>query len=369
MAEFRNPYTPLRAALEAQQAALVNEPIPPMFSPEEVEQRKTKIGKDRMYGELGLLSRDPALAGISKPLLEEAIKASQKKQTDHGEYDPVSGDFRYFPGYQRQRQEERLDKRIGDTSTREATAEASWNEQRQRAAEREELRRLIGSMKQPSDPGGLTYAGTDPQTGQPILLHSKKGLFAVNPDGTATPYSGAIGQKDHGITAGERKELTGTLDSIKGVDEATALLDQVPDTWRNKATTGILPGAISAAGRGGTAAVQAVRSDEFNKAYQQVSELSDNIRAGRFGMTLTPAEAASSAQYLPSPYDDVKALKDKLAGLKRILTNKYELMRQSHQRPGFPNPAQPTPGAPAAPPRAPAAAPKPARRFEIVPEG
>lgn len=370
MAEFRNPYSPLRAALEARAAALEAQPVEPMFSPEEVEQRRTRIGRDRMYGELGLLSRDPALGAIAKPLLAEAIRASQKKQTDHGEYDPVSGDFRYFPGYQRQRQEERLDKRLGDVSAREAAAEAKWMSDRQRADEQRALRQTIAGMRQPSDPGSITFAGNHPETGQPVFLHSKRGPFILGEGGAPTPYAGSIGQKDHGITAGERDKLTSTMEVLTGLKTAQEMLKKVPDTFQNKATTGILPGAVAAAGRGGTAAVQAVRSKEFNDAYQFVAELSDGIRAGRFGMTLTPAEAASSAQYLPSPYDDIEALKNKAAGLERIITNKYELMRKSHQKPGFPNPAQPTPGAPAAPPAPPArrATDKPGRKFEIVPE-
>ena len=357
MAEFVNPYTQLRQALAARQEAIANEAIPPMLSPEESEERRSKLSRNRMYGEMGVMSRDPGIGGVAKPMLEEAIKASQLKQTEHGEYDPTTGQFREFPHYTQRRKQELIDKQYSQTANLEAAATSRWDADRQRAAELAErqrerlenartLRAMINANKTPTDPGSISYSGTHPETGMPILLHTKRGLGQIDPKtGEWKPYFGAVSQKDQGTTQGERKEISGAMDAHQGFDIAINMLKPLEKDTRTKITTGILPGALSAMGPVGQAIVQRSRSDEFNKAYQMVREISSGLRAGRFGMTLTPQEMADSIQYLPSGTDNVKDLILKAQGLQKIVKMKMDNMKKVTDKPGLPSRVPEMPGA------------------------
>lgn len=347
MADFTNPYTILRQALEKRQRELADEPIPPMLSEQESEDRRSKLSRNRMYGEMGLMSRDPGITAVAKPLLEETIKASALKQTEHGEYDPTTGSLREFPSYRRNRQVELTDKQLQSTGALEAGAQARYDEARRHAQEALErqrerqdadraLRLTLKGMHSggDSDKGSVTYVGTD-EKGQPVMNHSKGGLFQPGPDGSRVPYGGKVHQKDTGITAGEREKAVSSIEAYEGFDTAIKQLDKVKDDKRTKLTTGILPGALASSGKVGQALVQGARSKEYNDAFQRIANISDGLRAGRFGLTLTPMEQASSMRYLPSDLDSPQDLIDKAQGLKSIIENRYRIARDVQNQGGF----------------------------------
>jgi len=349
MAQFTNPYTPQIERLRQEEEALRNAPMPAMFSPEEVAARQSKIAHDRTYGQLGLLSNDKALGGIAKPMLAEAIKASERKQTEHGEYDPTTGEFKYFPQYQRFRTEERLGKERERAENLGSAAQQQWNNDRQRAAEAEALRRTIAALKAQGGGGGnegsLTYAGTHPDTGLPLLLHSKRGMTYQG-----QPYHGAVAEKPQGSTSTEREDMANLNSNIEGLGQAVADVAKVKKGGGG-AFSGIIPGYFAELHPAMQAVVTKFKSNEEKNAASMIAYISDGIRAGRFGLTLTPQEKASSVQYQPSPMDDLDELARKSTALKTLLERDRANRTASMTRPGLPPPhlrgGAPAPTAPA----------------------
>jgi hypothetical protein len=58
---------------------------------------------------------------------------------------------------------------------------------------------------------------------------------------------------------------------------------------------------------GGETLVSKMRDPLVKAAVSQLTYVTDAIRHDRFGSALTVTEKASAAQYLPSPYDDIRA--------------------------------------------------------------
>lgn len=389
-AQFVNPYAQMLADLRARQEALDKEPVTQMHSPEEQVARQTQLARQRAYGQVGMISGDEAVQGVARPMLAEAIKAAEKRQTDHGEYDPVTGQFKYFPEYQKARKQERLDKSVETAHKESADAERRWNEQQQRATDARALRQTLAAMRPPADPGSLTYAGDHPDTGIPVLLHSKRGLqYEGKPyEGKVTrsqrsteegslsyagtdlstgnpillhskkgfvngvdmsPHRGPVGEKPQGQTAGEREELSNLVTNIQGMQSTITKLDEAKAKGAGT-FTGIIPGYISELHPALQATVTSFKSDEEKTSALMSAYISDGIRAGRFGLTLTPQEKASSVQYLPSAYDNIDELKRKNEALMGLLTKDYRNRVGSMSRPGLPPPGGQIPGAPGAAP-------------------
>ena len=329
--DFVNPYAGQIASLEGALRALENRPQQPMFSPEEEDARRSKIEQQRMYGQLGMLSNDESVTGIAKPMLAEAIKASEKKQTEHGEYDPVTGKFVYFPEYQQARQRESLEKRYERAANLGSQAEQRWYEQRARAGEALALRQSLAALKTPADPGSLTYVGTHPETGLPITLHSKRGMMY-----NGQPYNGPVNEKPQGTTAGEREDMSNLTTNIQGIRAAKEAMTGATKAspLRAMATSNFVAGIIADMSPATQAIITSFKTEEQKNAATMMSYISDGIRAGRFGLTLTPHEKASSIQYLPSPYDSPAEQVRKMDKLEALLQKDFDNRKASQHRPG-----------------------------------
>jgi hypothetical protein len=330
--QYLDPYEEHRRQLYARQQQLVNAPQQPMFSPEEAQARMAEIKKMQMLGHLGIVSGDKTLTAVGTPLLEQALKAQQKKQTEHGEYDPLTGEFRYFPQYRKAREEEQLQKDIERVEQRSAEGRRQWQADRQRADEQRALRQTIAAMRQPPDPGSLTYAGTHPESGEPILLHSKQGVLY-----RGQPYAGAIADKPQGPTSTERKDIAELTSNIQGLDKGVTDLAEVKKKGGGT-FSGVLPGYFADLHPVGQALVTKLKSDEEKNVASLILYISDGIRQGRFGMTLTPQEKASAVNYNPSLFDSLDEMQRKSVQLKGLLSRDLANRTASMTRPGLPTP-------------------------------
>ncbi len=139
MAEFLNPYSPRVLKLAAALKDVQQTPVAPMFSEQELEERRRKQAFDEQMAVLAKLSGDKPLQTVGATLLPEALKAAAPRITEHGEFHPLSGEHRVFPEYGRRLNEERLARELASTEAREAQAEAQWQAQRQASADRKAL--------------------------------------------------------------------------------------------------------------------------------------------------------------------------------------------------------------------------------------
>lgn len=330
--QYFDPHLEHLRALEARRQALASQPVAPSIPPEELQKRQRENYRNQMLGDLGLISGDKALGSVAAPLLRQAMEAQQKKATDHGEYDPLTGEFKYFPQYQRQRQEEFLNKDLERVQNLSAEGRRRWEADRQRADEQRALRQTIAAMKTPADPGSLSYAGTHPLTGEPVLLHSKHG-----PIYQGKSYGGPIAEKPQGQTAGERSDIAGMDSNIQGLDQAVGMLDKVKKAGGGS-FSGVVPGYFADLHPVGQAIVTKMKSDEEKNAASLILYISDGIRQGRFGMTLTPQEKASAVNYNPSLFDNLDEMKRKGVQLKMLLERDKTNRLGSMARPGLPPP-------------------------------
>jgi hypothetical protein len=131
-AQYVDPYEAQIAAMRAR----MQQPQAPMYTPEQVEQRRTQNDREYQLGLLGQLSGDEGLSNIGGQVFKQALAARQPKISERGVADPLTGQFNYDPEYLRQRDEQSL----AGLEQKSAGARAAYDEQRTRAAEREEAR-------------------------------------------------------------------------------------------------------------------------------------------------------------------------------------------------------------------------------------
>jgi hypothetical protein len=187
--EFQNYYTPQVGELRRRYDEAVNRPLTPMFSPEEAARRKQEIEWQIQMGTLGAITGDKGISAVAKPMLQQAMEAQKPKYTDHGEYSPMSGEFKYFPQVRQQLDIERTGKQLDAARANESRAYQKWQDDRQRAFENQQLRAAIIASRPHAEPGNVTWVGNTPE-GIPIYNHSKHGLIIKGPTGAATPYNG-----------------------------------------------------------------------------------------------------------------------------------------------------------------------------------
>lgn len=145
---FQNPYTPALAAVRKRLLDLDAQQNQPMYSPDELAARNQGSKRDEAYGMLAALSGDPGLSEVGGQLLKTALAGRQRKQTEHGEYDPATGAFKYFPEYQRQQQRTALTGEAGRLEAAEAAAQTQQLARQETLADRQEGRRSTQAFQE-----------------------------------------------------------------------------------------------------------------------------------------------------------------------------------------------------------------------------
>lgn len=130
---FVDPYA---AQIEAARARL-NAAPPPMYTPEQVQQRRADNDRQYSLGLLGQLSGDAGLSDVGGQVFKQALAARQPKISERGVADPITGQFTYDPDYLRKQQEAV----VQGLEAKSAAARASYDAARMAAQERAERQR------------------------------------------------------------------------------------------------------------------------------------------------------------------------------------------------------------------------------------
>jgi hypothetical protein len=128
---FVDPYEAQREALRqklAQQQA-------PMYTPEQVAQRRQQNDDQYALGLLGQLSGNKEAGGIGGQVLKQAMDARTQRITERGTADPITGAFTYSPDFLRARDEQSL----AGLDTKSAAAQQADLLERQRFSDKQEL--------------------------------------------------------------------------------------------------------------------------------------------------------------------------------------------------------------------------------------
>lgn len=134
---YRNPFTDtvLYHTLRAQK--IQEDPTNPMFTPQEVELRREQNQYQQRVGSLMNLSGDPRVAAYGGTVLKEALEQAKPRISEHGEYNPLTGEHRYFPQYIRNQELLRNEQAL----TRATASEAAEDARRQRDLQAQQFKR------------------------------------------------------------------------------------------------------------------------------------------------------------------------------------------------------------------------------------
>jgi hypothetical protein len=311
---YVDPYEAQLRALRAQMQA----PQQPMYSPEEVAQRQAQNQREYELGLLGQLSGDDTLAPVGAQVFRQALGNRQKRITERGTSDPITGQFSYNPDYLRERDEQAL----AGLEGKSAAARAAWGEQRQRAEERADLERqraedrralhaiVAAGRDHDRAAGSFSNAGFTPD-GKQVVTNSRSGVnyvLQLNPDGTPryTPYADVFTPK-----AAFEKNVASAGESQAAATRADTLLRQVktnPDSFGlSSALVSAVPGAL----QGYAAKALALSPDQMEMRARLLREAALEINA-LYGAALSSGESARAATFLPNAADPPETVIAKL---------------------------------------------------------
>lgn len=339
MAGYKSPYAARIAALSQERNALADAELPEMFTPEEKAARQRINSRQLQMAILGQLTGDKVLGNVGEPLLKGALAERTRRITEHGEYNPLTGDLKVFPEYMRRIKQERLDREQARLQELEGKGQDAFNLAKERAADRAALAAVTASNQ------GTFQAGTDlTPDGRPIVFHNKSGKFAVRDDkGNLVEYNGPrMSRQDFGkeTTALEGTRRTGTriADLINRVEEnqsafgsgiGGAAVSLLPESMRGIATNQIY-----------NTEEQILRAAVFEEAYQVAKELAGTAQSLNESVRLEP--------FTPRPGDPYEVVRNKLqaAQIKHDeLLKKLETKRAAAGISHKPGPETPKPSA------------------------
>lgn len=202
--------------LIAELQQLQNAPAPqPMFTPEQQAARIRQNNDQVNLGLLGQMSNDPGVRGTGGHIFKTALGGREESVNTKGVFDPLTGNTAESPEYQQQRAEGRkakiLEQALRFEDQRQKAMERA-DQQRQRAADQIEMRRLVASGR----------AGTDAE-----LMDLKKELIRSQIAGNTSRVDQAeakVEDKQRRAQAGAASAAVKAENVIKRVDEATKLV-------------------------------------------------------------------------------------------------------------------------------------------------
>lgn len=312
LAQWQDPYEASRAALRA----AMQQQQTPMYSDEEVAQRRAQNEREYQLGVLGQLSGNEQLGGVGATVLKRALAQRDPRVTERGVTDPLSGKFTYSPEYLNQRNEQQL----AQLDAKSAAARSAYDAERRGFADKEELQRQrfedmkelrrIGAAQ--GQVGAFQPAGFTPD-GKQVVTNSKSGVnytLTLNPDGTPnyTPYGGVFTPK-----ASFEKDVAaaGEVDtSLGGAKRLLGVVEKNPSAFGLR---GRLVNATPPWGKDVAASMLRLTPEEreaqsalMRDAAMQIKEL--------YGAALSMGEQVRADTFLARSDDDFGTLLAKLRG-------------------------------------------------------
>lgn len=310
--DYADPYA---AQIEAMRRKLA-QPAAPMYTPEQVAQLRAENNKQFQLGMLGQLSGDEALGNVGAQVFKQALANRQKRVTDKGTADPLTGEFTYSPDYLREKDETAL----AGLENRSAATRANWESGRQAAAERRELaqqraadqralRSMMGGSGQGAG-GSFTPAGFTPQ-GKQVVTNSKSGIsyvLTLGPDGTPSyePYQGSFTPK-----AQFEKQVTDVNEQLGAAKRAQDLLTTVQENPDAFGVTAAAVGALPGWSQGWVAKATNLTPQQLQTRAMVTREAAMELNR-IYGAAQSAGELARAAAWAPNASDDLGAILNKL---------------------------------------------------------
>jgi hypothetical protein len=291
------------AQLIEEQRKVIAEKAAPLYTPEQAAQRQAGSNRALTLGLMGAGAGGlPGIQNVGNQILKQALADQQERVTEHGVYNPITGNFQYLPGYQQARRLESINKELQQhyKTSEEVSAK------RDIAEEREATRRMIAAVAagNAGDKMKLTNTYTS-EEGDPIYVVGNQRV-AAGKDGTLRPYHGiGIGQ-----TPMDRK--TSDAQAIIAADDRLAAIEA-----KVKANPKAFGGITSLAALTPQIVQSRVLSKTLTPQEQQVrAEVAREMAAvihQLYGAALSRGEQQLASSFLITGTEPLEALIPKLA--------------------------------------------------------
>ena len=353
---------PNAAQLDALQAKL-NAPAQPTFTPEQIKQRQDDNAKQYALGLLGQLSGNKDLSEVGGTVFKQALGNRQPKYTDHGTYDPLTGEFNYSPDYLY----DRTQQQYNTVANRSASQQTQYLMNQQRIAERLQAARENNERSRANAfviAGGMGLgSGTPVQIGSggpngnwPIYRGKTPQLFTYDQTGQVVPYSGPVSPKETNAAATEdqNKAAAWYQQATKAANDMAAALAADPEASRASP----LESTLSVIPHVGGGLANANRTGPRQRFLHGASSFSEAVLRAATGAGVNEQEALQKIQELTPVFGDKPdEIAQKLAQQPMYLATLHQRAGKALQgpQPAGPAPGQAATGASSAPVAAPGA--------------
>lgn len=348
--EWVDPYAQQRAAL----AARMQQEQAPMYSPEEIAQRRNQNQAEYEIGLASMLSGNQAIGNLGGNVLKNALANRQARVNERGSADPLTGKFTYSPDYLNAQQQAQMDKLDAGSAASHAEFRKGRQSHQDKIEEKRnqyELMRQFGIGTGGGSNAGLGVGGgAAPFAAGPneeMVFRDKAGRPFVYENGKPVPYTGDLLPKPASGTATEGERKAATL--LKRLEfSEKQLMDAIGDD-KEAAKPGVFTEGVRHFPLVGEWAANAATTPERQRVEGAQLDLLDAALTLGTGASYTREQLLGYAKsYFPQIGDDDKAVKDKQARL----TNVIEAGRIAAGRAApasAPKQTAPKPAAPTAP--------------------
>lgn len=343
------PWVDPNADQIARLQARMDAPQQPTFTPDQIKQRQDDNAKQYALGLLGQLSGNKDLGDVGGTVFKQALANRQPKYTDHGTYDPLTGEFNYSPDYI----DERNLQQLNLVQNRSAQQFNNYTMNQQRVAERlqQERETRASSERNAAMIAGMgTLGGGSPQQigsspqGWPIFRGKSGPLFVYDTNGQAVPYLGGVAPKETNAAPTEDQgKAMGWFDqATKGAADMAAGLNLDPSAAKPTP----LEAAVGALPKIGDTGANVVRSPARQMFLHGASAFSEAVLRAATGAGMNEQEIKQKVNELtPQLGDSPQVVAQKLSQqpmyLHALQARAGKAMTQGTQSAG------PMPGAPA----------------------
>lgn len=277
-------------------------PPAPMFTPEQVAQRRGQNEREYALGILGGMADDDGIRQGGGQVLRQALAARQTKTTERGTIDPLTGQFTYSPDFLAQRDEASE----AGVQNRIAQGRLNWDSQQQAERARADNLRESAANRAANRAAEPPERVIDPTTGEVVLVPRSKS-YGMKP----APVGGGQPSEDERKAGGWVSQAQLAFDQMESAMEA--------DAKSAKPTTKeVLLGAVP--GKLGDTVTYASMSPERQRFTSAASSFAEAALRAATGAGVNRDEAIQKINELtPRWGESAEARADKRARLRMYL--------------------------------------------------
>lgn len=294
------------------------QPAQPTYTPDQVQSRKGENANQYALGLLGTLSGNQGMSDVGGQVLKQALANRQVKYTDHGTYDPLSGEFNYSPDYLQERDAGMLSGAMG----RQAQAQLAWNEtqsrNQQKAEAAQQHAQLMVALKSMgsggANPGGNFHPWGYMQDGSQVVTNTKDGMqYNVKPGPDGKPVYTPVDSTTAGATpaAAWEKNIADVGQNIATAGRIDTMLSTMKANPKAFGPAGSMVSASPAWAQERVAKMVGLSSDDLTARATLMRQASIELNH-LYGAAVSAHEETRANTFLPNQNDPPEIIQAKL---------------------------------------------------------